>query len=97
MKAILPDIFRSRVESRIRKNRMTPGLTDQIVGGRGRSFITLTTKADGYPLKRITGFKLYYTWAYGYWDGTISGGSGTGYNPYNFFYYPTAPTGSTIS
>jgi hypothetical protein len=92
---IVPDTFERRVGAAIRHAKLHPDdLTSEKTGTCGSSWITLDTKSDFYPLYRATGFSVAY---HGlqmvdfYWTGTISGGPGTGYNPFTYRFAPTNP------
>jgi hypothetical protein len=56
-------------------NAVTPDLTGSITGSCGTSYITLETKSNGDPIRRISGFNINSGAVYYYWQYTISGPS----------------------
>jgi hypothetical protein len=62
---------------------VTPDITGSITGSCGTSYITLETKSNGDPIRRISGFNLKYNAVYYYWQYTVSGPSYPSYTQTN--------------
>lgn len=62
---------------------VTPDITGSDGGSCGSSYITLETKSNGDPIRRISGFNLKYNAIYYYWQYTVSGPSYPSYTQTN--------------